>query len=888
MSIKGVFRKLFNLFLLIILSTGLFGQNEEDLPSIDSLYTEVNAVDSTHRDSVIQTAKSESVLDFEVEYDAVDSIVFNLKNNEVNLHGNAVVKYGDITLTSNQITYSFDTYTVVAVGGLDSLGKAFETPTFKQGKENFEAKKITYNFQSGKGYIQEVRTEVADAYVHAKISKKQANNQIHIKGGYFTTCDKPNPHFGFKTTKMIVIPNDKVVTGPGYLVFFNKIPIPLILPFALIPDQNKKSSGIIIPSYGNAQSTKQGFFLRDGGYYWAANDYFHTKLLGTIYANGSWGVKSESRYTVKYKFNGSLRLNYDDFIIGDRDVNTDGNGARHSKSFNVLWSHRQDAKASQFSSFNASVNYVSGNGYRDDVNSNDEEYINQNVNSNISYKLTIPNSPFNLSINTKLSQSIDASDPENVSTTNDLTLPQLTFNMQRIDLPLSFLRKNKAGSKKWYEKIGLNYTMNAENRIKFNQQQLDSINLDKNNFEQYLNIRNGVKHNASINTSFKLKTLSISPSIRTSGNWYFRHKEKYLDPIDFIEVTDTIKEFSQVWSLSGGVNFTGKVFGMYAFKGVDNWIKAMRHQVTATVGVNYSPGTSSQEFGYVGDDGDFVKYNPYDGSIYSAPNSNPSNTYNFKLINDLEAKVKTKTDSTEEYRKVKFIDNLALTASYDAMRDSLGWSDIRMNGRFTKLFDVLNINYNAVFDPYAYNDDLKKINKSWLSETGNLFRVKSAGISANFSLKSKRKEKKIKPKNEAEQAIKDEFDENPGMFENLNIPWNLIVNYNINVSNSLKLNDDGVIKNDSKLNNNLGLRGSFTIFKIFRISANTGYDFVNLEWVPSTLGLYVDLHCWELTATVRPNGRRQSYSFSLNVKSPLLKDLKIKKESTFGGGSGFF
>jgi hypothetical protein len=868
---------------LIIVSSGLYGQIDEEISPLDSTQSLLSN-DST---IVVESSAEEddkSVLDNEVDYDAVDSIFFDLSKNEVQLYGDAVVTYGDITLTAHKISYNFDDYTVIAEGGIDSAGNTIGMPTFKQGKETFDAEQINYNFNSEKGYIKEVRTEVADAYVQAKVSKKQKNNEVHIKGGYFTTCDKEKPHFGFKTTKMIVIPNDKVVTGPGYLVFFDKIPMPIGLPFALIPNQDRRASGIVMPTYGDAVSTQQGFYLRNGGYYWAINEYFHTKILGSIYANGSWGITSESTYNSRYKFNGKLTLVYEDFILyGSSDVQS---GTSISKSFNVSWNHTQAAKANQYSSFNSNVNFVSGGGYRNNVNSTTDQYINKNINSNISYRYIIPNSPFNVSISTQLSQVLDPDSARAVNSTNDLSLPKLTFNMKRIDLPLSFLKKNKMGKTKWFEKIGLTYALNAENRLKYNQQQLDTTIINGDNFADIFNIKNGVRHTAGLSTSFSFKTISITPNINTTGNWYFQNYEKYLDPVDLVEVTDTIKEFSQVWDVRGGINFTGKLYGMYAFKG-DHWLKAMRHQITASAGINYSPGTSTQQFGYVGDDGAFVSYNPYEGSIYSPPNSKPTNIYNFRLINDLEAKVKTETDSTIEYKKVKFIDNLALDAAYDALSDSIKWSDIRLSGRFTKLFDVLNINYSAIFDPYGYNSSAKKVNESWLSQNNGLVRMRSASVAASFSLRSKKKTKKVKPKNEAEQTIQNEFEEDPSLFENLNIPWDVNVSYNINLTNSPRsINDSLFFEND--INNTIGVRGSFTVFKMFRFSVNTNYDFVDLSFTMTTLGLYVDLHCWEFSVNVRPTGGLQSYSFALNVKSPLLKDLKIKKDATYGGGAGFF
>lgn len=880
-----MFTKFFNLFLLIILSTGLYGQSDVEFSVADSLEIVQSMADSSFSDSIKAPPQKKSVLDHEVQYDAVDSILFDLTKNMVYLYGEAQVTYGDITLTANQISYNFNTYSVIAIGGIDTTGNEIGRPSFKQKKEAFSAKQITYNFKSEKGYIEEVRTEVANAYVHAKVSKKQPNNNVHIKGGFFTTCDKDNPHFGFRTTRMIVIPEDKIITGPGYLTFFNKIPFPIGLPFTMIPDQNRNASGIILPRYGVSVSYNQGFYLKDGGYYWSINDYIHTKLLASIFANGSWDITSETDYTLRYKFRGNFKLHYEDYIIGDKDIESSSTSLKNS--FTLNWSHIQDSKASPNSNFNTNVNFASGSGNRYNLDATDQEYINQSINSTISYKYSIPNSPFNLSLNARLSQVlVPTADNTQVSTTNDFTLPQFTFNMSRIDLPLSFLRKNKLGSKKWFEKIGANYNLNAENRIKFNQQQLDTIDLNPNNFEQYLNIRNAVKHDATLSTSFKVKTFSVSPSVRANGNWYFRHIDKYLDPNDLTEVTDTIKEFSQVWNVSGGINVTGKMYGMYSFKG-DKKIKAMRHQITGSAGVNYNPGVSTQQYGYVGNDGSFVSYNPYEGSIYSPPSSRPTNIYNFKLINDLEAKVKTKNDSIQDYKKVKFINNLTLDAGFNALADSIKWSDIRMTGRFTKLFDVLDVNYNAVFDPYAYNDKAQKTNDSWLSETNRLVRIKSAGVSASFALRSKKKEKKIKPSNDAELEIQKEMEENPGMFQDLNIPWDVNFSYNINVVSSPTVTN-GVLSFEENLNNTLNLRGSFTLFKIFRFSVNTGYDFVNTDWSVTTLGLYVDLHCWEMNFSLRPNGGRQSYSFSINVKSPLLKDLKIKKESSFGGGSGVF
>ena len=867
----------------------------------DSLAANIVLTDTLNNDSLdlnritdVQdsSATSDDFLDNEVIYNAVDSMLFDLTTNEVHLYGEAYVKYGDITLTAENIVYDFDSYLVSAEGGVDSLGNPKNLPIFKQGKEEFEATRINYNFETQKGYIKEVYSKADEAFVFAKISKKQPNNNVHIKGGFFTTCDKPNPHYSFRSPKMIVIPNDKVITGPGYVAVGN-VPLPIGLPFIMFPTKSDKASGIIIPKYGD--SDKQGFFLRDGGFYWAMNDYFHTEFLGTIFTNGSWGVKNNSAYKKRYKFSGNFTLEYQDFVFGDKNI--EGNFSE-SKSFTVRWTHRQDAKASKNSTFNTSVNFVSGSGYRNDIGSTTSDYVNRNFNSNIAYSLRIPNTPFNLTANAKLTQRVDikaneeGGDAQVTSTTNEITLPQVTFNMKRTDIPMAWIKKNKSSKKRWYEKVGFTYTMNIENRIKYSPQQLDTINLNSNNYKSYIDLRNGIKHRANVSTSFKIKTLSISPFINANGSMYSQKIEKFIDPETHESFTDTLSGFSSVWGLNTGVNLTTKLYGMYAFKG-DGFIKAMRHQITFSAGVTYDPGNPTNLFGYVADDAKYEDYSPYEGAIFRPPASVPANIYNFKIINDLESKVKSKKDSVETYNKVKFIDNLSTGVRFDAFRDSIKWSDVTLNGRFTQIANVVNINYNAIFDPYAYNSDNRKIGSSYFKQTGKLIRLRSAGVVATFKLKSKKQGDKPKPKNSGEQKILDlekekaENDE-PSFFDNLNIPWTLDINYNLNMVKPVIINEQGQFTDTTTFVQTLSLRANFTIYKMFRFGVRTGYDFLNKEVQPSSFTLYVDLHCWELSVNLIPFGRKKSYSVSFNIKSSLLKDLKIKKESTYGGGAGFF
>ena len=905
MRIKGISIQFFNLFLLIILSIQLSGQVVTDSTSIDSLTAitilpdssliKIKQVNISLPDSIVKAdsikTDDSGFLEYKVEYNATDSMLFDLSKNQVHLYGESYVKYGDITLTSDNIVYDFDTYSVEARGGVDSLDKPKDMPIFKQGREEFKATEISYNFKSEKGFIKEVYSKMDEAFVYAKQSKKQPNNHVHIKGGFFTTCDKPNPHYSFRTTKMIVIPDDKVITGPGYLSV-GKVPLPVALPFAIFPNRTDQASGIIIPKYGD--SRQQGFFFRDGGYYWAINDYIHTEFLGTIFTNSSWGIKNKTAYVKRYKFRGNFVLSYQDFVFGDRDI--EGNSSE-SKSFTANWSHRQDNKASKNSSFNANVNFVAGSGYRNDIAANQEDYINRSFNSNIAYALKIPNTPFSLTANAKMSQKVTIDgegDSQTNRTTNDLTLPQITFNMQRITIPMAWIRKNKVGSPKWYEKIGITYTMNAQNRIKYTPSQLDTIKLTRNNYRQFIDIKNGIDQRANLSTSFSIKTLTFTPFVNGRLVTYSSQIEKFLDPENLETVTDTLYGLTSVGGINSGMALTTKLYGMYSFKR-NGRIQAMRHQVTLTVNGSYTPALSNTRvYGYFGDEGTFSFYDRYQGAIYSAPSSQAQNTYNFTLINDLEAKVKNKSDSTttkQTYRKVKFIDNLRASTSYDALRDSIKWRDVNINGRFTKLFNVLTINYNAILDPYAYNTSGQKIKSSYFKQTGKPIRLRSAGFVAQFRIKSKKKAKKIKPKNQSEQQILDMIEEkekeDPGSFFNFNVPWTVSINYNLRLTNTPLVLENGKLFNETNFTSNtVSVVGSFTLFKMFSFSVGSGYDIKNKDVLPSRLNLTVDLHCWELALNYR-TGRQQSYSISFYVKSSLLRDLKIEKKDTFQGGSFF-
>ncbi|MCK4750858.1 MAG: LPS-assembly protein LptD, partial [Bacteroidales bacterium] len=724
---------------------------------------------------------------------------------KVEMYGTAKITYEDIVLEANYIRYEMDDNLVIAHGLPDSTGSMTGNPVFTDANNSFKSKLLRYNFKTQKGYIEEVITEQEGGYLHSEQTKKQANGHIHLKDGKYTTCDAEHPHFYIAITKGISMPGDKIISGPAYVVLAD-VPLPLGIPFGFFPNSKTKTSGILIPKYGEEQ--RRGFYLREGGYYFAMNDYMDLKVTGDIYTNGTWGVRIGSNYRLNYKFTGALNLKYFNNINGYKNIE----GLYSvSKDYSIGWSHSQDSRANPTSSFRASVN-LSSSSYDKNHTRNINSVMTNTKQSSISFTKSWPNSPFNLSTSVNHSQN---SNTNGVS----LTLPKMSLNMSRIN---PFKRKSATGPKRWYEDIQLSYTSILENRISTTDTLLFTSAV-------WDDMKNGYKHTIPLSFNLKpfkktpmLQSFSITPSMNYSGMLYTKQKYKFVSGYNEIDedgvitydpiVTDSmVNKFSYAHSLfpSFSSGLAPKVYGMYNFTG-DGRIESIRHVMTPSASFSYVPDMSSFQADYYRAVYDEVNmdtiavYSIYEGQIYGTPTTRgASGSLNLSLRNNIEAKMRSKNDTVDEVEKVKLLDNLSFSTSMNLFHtDTLSprWRPVSFNGN-TRIFNnKLNLSFRGVMDPFGYDETRSRTTETYFSQTGKPVRLTNASVSAGFSLKSKQQGKDDKTDDRAgtdqESQLNDPnlagqdpmatYDPNMedyyGDYVDFDIPWSLRVDYNFSYS----------------------------------------------------------------------------------------------------------
>ena len=716
-----------------------------------------------------------TMLEAPITYSATDSIVVSLDGQKVYLYKGGIVNYQSIELTADFIELDLNTKEVYAEGIPDSVGVEQGTPVFKDGEEEFECKTLRYRFQSQKGIITDVKTQEGDGYLQSDRTKKIDANTFILKKGKYTTCDADHPHFYLRMTKAKVISNKKIITGPAYLVLEDfPIYFPMI-PFGFFPNSPTYSSGIIIPTYGEEQN--RGFFLREGGYYWAASPYFDLTLKGDIYSKGSWGANISTKYKKRYKYSGSFNFKYNVNRYSDPGLPD----FSRSPGFSVTWSHSQDSKANPYQSFSANVN-LSTTSY-DKQNSLDvQSYLSTTKSSSISYTKKWENSPFNMSASFRHSQN-------STDSTLSLSFPELTFSMAKI---YPFKRKNQVGTKKWYEKIGISYTGNIRNSIsKVREDQI----LNKSLIKDW---SNGWKHSIPISLpNFNLfKYVNVSPSFSYSERWYtnYLNKTYAYDHVSDQEViwTDTIYHFRRNYNYSYSLSSQTNIYGMYIMKNPRSRLKAIRHKMSPSISFNYNPDFSDPKYNfwdsYIDKDGNTVYYNRFQGAIFDFAGQGRSGAISFSLSNDIEAKLAAKNDTVsdeskkEKFQKLKLL-NLGLSASYNLIADSLNLSNIRINGRTT--VKGINLNFGATMDPYATDTTgASKINKfMWnqASGLGKIGRLTNANLSFGMSFKSKQ-DKGKESQSEDDQPIQQQA--GFMQYADFDIPWDFRFDYSFNYSHA--------------------------------------------------------------------------------------------------------
>ena len=850
-----------------------FGANGDVVPKTGGARADsVHLKDSLAvRDSIAkQMAIKQKKAPFQskVKYSASDSIRFDLSKQILYLYGKAEVIYEDLKMNAGYIELDMHQNTVYAKSRKDTAGKDIELPQFTEGAQVFNTHEMTYNFKTKKGLIIGVITKESDGYIHGETVKKDSTNTVFIQNGKYTTCDLEHPHFYIQAQKLKIIPDDKIITGPCYMVI-NGIPTPLVVPFGLFPNTKGRKSGLIIPTYG--QSANQGFFLSNGGFYWGISDYLDAAITGDIYTRGSWGLKTHVNYVKKYKYTGGLDIKYAYFTMGD-PMFKPGNGNplysngvplfnpsdpltaySLSNNFMVNWTHREDIKANPGSTFSATVNAGSSN-YNTLTSTNPALYLNNTLSSNINYFKSFDGTPFNLSLAAR-------HDQNTITKSINITLPEIDLLMNRI---YPFKNVNDPVNH-WYDKIGVSYSGQMMNTLSTN----DTLWGTPRMFKQ---IVNGFHQNVPISTSFNIfKYFTVTPTFNYNGNAYMQSIREHYDPIKKVVVIDTVPGFAMENDYNFATAVSTKLYGNYIF-GRKAYIKQIRHVITPNLNFTYHPDFTSPYFGYnkqiAGQPARDTLGNPlpqtyskFQNSIYGPPPAGKADIVGFSLSNNLEAKIYDPKDSVHHEKKIVLIDRFILSSGYNMAVLQNQWQPLSIQAT-TKLFKVLDINFSEVLNPYAVDTRGNITPELQVNKNGELFWLSNYNLAFGANLRNLTNPSSGKDKLAAK---------NLNGYADFSVPWTLNMFLNFTYVNP----GEGV--GPVQRTQSLTFNGDFSPTKKWKIGFTSGYDINHSTLTYTQLNIYRDLHCWEMKVNWVPFGPRQMYMISINVKSALLKDLKLNR-----------
>ena len=845
-----------------------------DTPAADTLAADTMQRDTMQRDTARKPRKATGFLDGAIEGKSTDSLVYDVRNKLVYVYNEGDVTYQNSNLKADFMRIDMTDKTVFAYGKPDSLdGKAIVTkPEFSDGSASYQMDTITYNFATEKAKIKGVATQQGDGWLVGGSVKKMPDNTINIQDGMYTTCDETDhPHFYLAMTKAKVQPGKKVITGPAYLVM-EDVPIYFLgIPFGFFPINMGPKSGLLMPSYG--EDGTRGFFLRDLGYYITLGDYADLAVRGGFYTLGSWEASAASRYIKRYKYSGSFNIQYSNIKTGEKG---EPDYLKQS-NFRVQWTHSQDAKANPGSTFSASVNFATSGYNRYSANTLND-ILSTQTNSSISYSKSWTGTPFSLSANMAISQN---SSNQSIS----LTLPTVVFNVSRI---YPFKRKEKTGKDRWYEKISMQYTGKMTNSVTTTESEI----FTKKTLE---NMKNGIEHSIPVSASFNVfNYINLSPSFNYNEKWFFKKVEYEWNPMT--NKVDTMANeygFYRLYNYSMSVSASTTVYGMYDFtkKKRDRKIQAIRHVLTPSIGFSYTPDFGDFKYGYYkslqrDSLGTTQTYSPYAQNAYSVPSSGRAMSMNFSLSQNLEMKVLSKRD-TSGVKKIKLIDELRISGSYNFLADSMRLSTIPISFR-TTLFGNFGINLSATLDPYRLTPDGKRINKLFFPG-----RIVSTGWSFGYTFKSRddRSQTAINDITSIPPEYMNPFYDPYGTMDpvlrrqymaqtyyDFSLPWNFGFNYTVNYSITTgNYPPKGYKKNVTQT---VGFNGSLNLTPKMGITFQGGYDIKANRLTTSSVSITRDLHCWQMSFSWIPFGTYRSWSFNIGVKAASLSDLKYDKSQS--------
>lgn len=857
------------------------------------------AIDTTAADS----AKRKPGIDAPVDYECTDSLVYDAETRLVHLYGKAQVKYMDMTLNAAKITMNMDSSMVRAAGERDTAGILQDKPVYSQGSDNYHSELMAFNFKTKKGYITNVETTQGDGFMQSQHSKRAADGTLYLEHAKYTTCDAKHPHFYLALSRAKVRPGKESVFGPAYLVVAD-VPLPLAVPYGFFPFNKKYSSGFIMPSYGD--ETSRGFYLRDGGYYFAINDYMDFKALGEIYTKGSWGLSAETNYRKRYRYNGNFYISFLRTVDGEKNMPD----YAVTKSLKVQWTHSKDAKASPNTTFSARVNFASENYERSNLESmyNPLAYTQSTRASSVSFSHTFPSIGLNIAGSTNLTQSLHDS---SVS----MTLPDLSISLNRF---YPFRRKHQAGKERWYEKISMSYTGSLSNSINTKEDKLFKSNLVKD-------WRNGMQHRIPIDATFQVfKYINISPQFSLRDIMYTNRVMRSWDETTQKEVADTTYGFYNLYDWSLGVSANTTLYGFYKpwRKLFGDKIIAVRHVFKPSVSFSYAPDFTSSHYGYqrtyvktdANGEVSTVTYSPYSGGIYSYPSGTKQGMITMSVSNNVEMKVKSDRDTTGE-RKISIIDELYGALSYNMAAETRPWSNLNTRIRL-KLTKNYTFSMAAVFATYAYAFDkngrvVTSDRTEWSYGRFGRFQGMSQNLSYTFNnetlskLFSRRSDRSTASNDETDTDTDTDAEDaniDPDLrnakkggkqkkqkakvdedgYLRFSLPWSFTVSYGISMAEdrSKQINVRRM-RYPYSFTQTMNFSGYLRIAEGWNISFTSGYDFNYHELSMTTASVSRDLHCFEMSCSVvlRPYS---SFNFTFRARANELADaLKWDKRSSY-------
>ncbi|HLV14774.1 MAG TPA: putative LPS assembly protein LptD [Xanthomarina sp.] len=831
--------------------------------------------DSTIQDSI---KPKPELLTSTVTYKAKDYTSFNIKEQKLYLYNEAEVFFDDMELKAGVIVIDYNKNEVYAGRIKDTAGVYTQRPSFKQGDNLVEPDSIRFNYKTEKALIFNSKTEQQGMQIYAPITKKENDSVIFLYKGRFTTSkDIENPEYYFQANKIKLVPGKKIVVGLTNMVIAD-VPTPIGLPFGFFPLTKKQTSGVLIPSFGEQSS--RGYFLQNGGYYFAISDYIDLAVLGDYYTNGSYGLRFESDYALRYKFGGNLGFRYENLISSERGF------PDYSKStiYNIRWSHSQDTKSSPNSRFSASVNLGSSKYYQESINQvNAPSFLNNTMASSVSYSKTFQGEP-------QVNMSVAATHSQNTNTEQiNMTLPTLQASVSRI-----YPFEPKTGSKKGaIQNINFQYSVRAENRI----QTTDSLFFKKEMWDQ---AQNGVSHSIPLTTNFKVfKYLSLSATTNFKETWTFKTVDKYYDETINQVITNENNGFASYRTYDFNTSLGTTLYGMFNFEkeGEDKKIKALRHVVRPSISYSINPSFNKYYDTYevVSADGltrEEVEYSRFEKSVYGSPNNRYSNTVGFSLGNNLEMKVRDKDSTATEPRKIKLLDNLNISTGYDIAADSLNWSNVTISGSTQLLKNKMSVNFGASLNPYALDNNNNLVDMWNVDNGGSLFRLTSANITMNYTISNttftggetkQSTNENLRSGGRADDLFgrsqdfadqsfyedDDEEEKTPSDLYTSLIPWSIRFAYAVNYTN--------VRREDEISSHSLMFSGDVELSPRWKVGASSGYDFKNKGFTYTSLRFERDLLSWRMSLNWIPFSDRSSWNFFIGIKSNLLKDIKYDK-----------